>query len=604
MLNIVVCCNKSKKGRYMILDYENNQILITEEHGETFIKIQESCEFNLCVRLRNKQFQLPYIALPILKKTLKTIGYPIKLTDALKRHHRKFIAHREFLTSLKESRYDINNPEIAEIIAYIKKTEDEIRRRCKDFKGFYGNQIDTIIYGIIGKRIVIGNDIGTGKTLTSIMIAKFLMEKRNAGRTLILLPASLATNFYQDYNKYFHDKEMLIIGGEAKKKRESLYQTFKTTPRLKFLNTNYDKCNFDYEYLKDFKFDILIVDEFHKMKNFREAKRSANFFRMVRENWKPTYRFPMSGTPIENRIFDIYPVFKLLDDGMILGGERFFDSNFVEYVESTFRVYLSPQRYKLITKITPVGFKHHTFVKKLIAPYVIKKKLDLPAGLYKYDIRIEPSKEFMAKYEEVKKCSVNASARYAAVRQFLCDTERYGYKNNPKFDELENILSQTDSKVVIFSFFKCSIRAVSTWLKEHGYGCITCMGGDGTDALDVVNEFKKDPNLRCLVTTDKINFGHNIQEAKIIVEWEKPIKITTSMQRFGRCYRSGQTNDVHAYSFIVNNTVEEIIYEQLQLKKDVIEKIIDGLSTGTSTNELESMLMQIETAVLEKFMKS
>jgi SNF2 family DNA or RNA helicase len=119
-----------------------------------------------------------------------------------------------------------------------------------------------------------------------------------------------------------------------------------------------------------------------------------------------------------------------------------------------------------------------------------------------------------------------------------------------------------------------------------------------------VNEFKKDPNLRCLVTTDKINFGHNIQEAKIIVEWEKPIKITTSMQRFGRCYRSGQTNDVHAYSFIVNNTVEEIIYEQLQLKKDVIEKIIDGLSTGTSTNELESMLMQIETAVLEKFILS
>lgn len=588
----------------MILDYYNNQILITEEAGETFIKIQEKCDFNLCVRLRNKQFQVPYVSLPILQRTLKEIGYPVTFTDALKDHHRKFLSHREFLTSLKENTYDLNDPQIAEIVAFIKKNEDEIKARCNSFKGFYGNQIDTIIYGVIGERIVIGNDIGTGKTLTSIMIAKFLMERRNAGRTLILLPASLATNFYQDYNKYFNDKEMLIISSETKKKRESLYQTFKTTPRLKFLITNYEKCNFDFECLRTLKFDVLIVDEFHKMKNFREAKRSANFFKMVKENWHPKYRYPMSGTPIENRLFDIYPIFKLLDDGMILGGEKFFDSNFIEYQEQSFRVYLSPKRYHLVTKLVPVGFKHHSFVKKLIAPYVIKKKLELPAGLYKYDVRIEPSKEFLEKYEEVKHTAINCSAKYAAVRQFLCDTERYGYLDNPKFDELENIISQTDSKIVIFSFFKCSIGAISKWLRERGYGCITCMGGDGTDALDVVNKFKADPSLRCLITTDKINFGHNIQEAKIIVEWEKPIKPTTSMQRIGRCYRSGQENDVHAYSFVVNKTVEEIIFEQIQIKKEVIEKVVDDLSNGTSDNELNAMLQQIEKDVLVRFMSS
>ena len=586
----------------MILSYNNNQIILTEEPGESFLKLQDNCDFNLCVRLRKKKYEVPYIALPIVQKTLAKIGYPATLDDSLRQHHKEFLKIRELLVSLKENTYDINDPMISEIVSYIKEKEVEIRAVCPTFKGFYGNQIDTIIYGVIGKRIVIGNDIGTGKTLTSIMIAKFLMERRNAGRTLILLPASLATNFYQDYNKYFTDKKMMLISDQTKKKRESLYQTFKTTKRLDFLITNYEKCNFDYEMLKEQVFDVLIVDEFHKMKNFKEAKRSANFFKMVSDNWKPTYRYPMSGTPIENRLFDIYPVFKLLDDGMVLGGENFFESNFVKYEEQTFRVYTSPKKFYLVSKLAPVGFKHHSFVKKLIAPYVIKKKLELPAGLYKYDVRIEPTKEFLEKYEEVKRSEFNASAKYHAVRQFLCDTERAGWVNNPKFDELENIITQTDSKIVIFSFFKCSIRALKKWLTERGYGCITCMGGDGTDALDVVNTFKADPNLRCLITTDKINFGHNIQEAKIIIEWEKPIKPTTTMQRIGRSYRAGQDSDVHAYSFVVNKTVEEIIYDQLAVKKEVIEKVIEELSDGNSDSDLDCMMKEIERGVLKRFM--
>jgi len=586
----------------LILDYSNSQIVITEEPGESFLKIQDNCEFNLCVRLRDKKYQVPYAALPILQKTLKSIKYPINFTPAIKKFHKEFTAHRHMLESLKTNTYDVNDLKIAEIITFIKKTENEIKRRCKVFKGFYGNQIDTILYGIVGERIVIGNDIGTGKTLTAIVIAKFLMERRGAKNALILLPASLATNFYQDYNKYYNDNEMMLIAGETKKKRISLYQTFKTTPRVKFLITNYEKCNFDFDQLNGLAFDILVVDEFHKMKNFKEAKRSANFFKMVQKNWKPRYRYPMSGTPIENRLFDIYPVFKLLDDGMVLGGERFFDSNFVEYEERSFRVYTSPNRFHLITKRNAVGFRHHTFVKKLIAPYVIKKKLDLPAGLYEYVVNIKPTKEFFDCYEKVRLSEFNASARYYAVRQFLCDTMRGNWPNNPKFDELENIISQTESKIVIFSFFKCSIHTIEKWLHEHGYGCITCMGGDGTDALDVVNKFKADPNLHCLITTDKINYGHNIQEAKIVIEWEKPLKYTTTMQRIGRCYRAGQDQDVTAYSFVVENTVESIINEQFMSKKDLIEKIMGDLSNDNSDSSLDVIMRDIQKEVMRRLM--
>lgn len=582
----------------MILDINDGRITIEEEGRESFLKIQDKCPFNLCVSLKDGKYLVPYVSLPILVKTLNSVKYKVRYTDNLKKYHKEYLERRSILESLKGNTYNPNDPRFAKILMYIKKKEKQIKRHCKTFKGFYGNQIDSILYGIIGERIIIGNSIGTGKTLTSIMIAKYLMEECGHGKTIIMLPASLATNFFQDYNKYFNDKQMMLIKSETKKKRKCLYQTFKTTKRLKILLTNYEKCFFDYGSLKDLKFDILIVDEFHKMRNFREAKRSSNFFKLVSWYWKPEFRYPMSGTPIENKLFDLYPIFKLLDGGHILGGENFFDSNFIEYEEQTFRVYFTKDRYKLITKMVAIGFRHHEFVKKLISPFIIKKELDLPAGLYKNDVFIEPSKQFLDKYEKVKKSQVNPASRYATVRQFLCDTEREGWKDNPKFEELENILSQTKSKVVIFSFFKCSIRAIKAWLVANGYGCITCMGGDGKDALDVVNTFKSDPNLKCLITTDKINYGHNIQDAKIVIEWEKPIKPTTTMQRIGRCYRSGQDKDVHSYSFIVLKTIEETIYQQTELKKDVIEKVVESLGSGNSDTVLSDLTNQIEQDII------
>ena len=125
------------------------------------------------------------------------------------------------------------------------------------------------------------------------------------------------------------------------------------------------------------------------------------------------------------------------------------------------------------------------------------------------------------------------------------------------------------------------------------------MGGDGTDAFDVIRRFKDDPDMKCLITTDKINYGHNIQFAKIVIEWEKPIKPTTSMQRIGRCYRSGQNDDVHAYSFTTLGTVEQTIHEQLELKKDVIEKVIESLSDGSSDTALDLIVKDIEKKVVD-----
>lgn len=579
-------------------DIKTNQILITEEPNESLLSVQDSTKYTLCFKLNNGIYRIPYIAYPIITKIIRANNFRLEISDSLKRFHANFINRRKLLESLKNHEYDTTDSQIIDIIQFMDLQHKLIKKNFPNFNGFYGNQIDSIIYGIIGKRVVIANDIGTGKTLVSIVIAKYLMERLNYGKTIILLPASLAKNFYQDYVKFYHDGHMMFIGSESKYMRSQMYQMFKTHTGLKFLVTNYEKCRVDYEFLKNMDFDVIIVDEFHRMKHFKEAQMSKNFFDLAQNIWNPKAVFPMSGTPIENRLFDIYPVFKLIDDGMILGGERFFESNFIEFSVQRLRL---RTRYgvRVVEKQIPIGFKNHNYVKSLIAPYVIRKKLDLPAGLYNHDVMIEADKKFLAKYDEVRMSYEEGTKRYHAVRQFLCDSSREGYNDNPKFDYLEDIVSQTTSKVVIFSFYKCSISAIENWLTEHGYGCITCMGGDGTDAFDVIQKFRDNDNIKCLITTDKINYGHNIQFAKIVIEWEKPIKPTTSMQRIGRCYRSGQNEDVHAYSFTVLGTVEEIIHQQLELKKDVIEKVIESLSDGSSDTALDDIVKDIERNVVK-----
>lgn len=598
----------------MKLDYNerNNQLILEEEDGENFLSLHDDCGFVLYPRLRGNKYQIPFMTLPIIMRSLKKLNYGIKFSQLLKDYYNRYNTHRNYLSELKDRCYKHDDKRVHHILAYIRKIENDINKRMK-LKGgkpfsFYSNQVETIVYGIIGERIIIGNDIGTGKSLTSLVIAKYLMEYKDVKNVLIMLPASLVKNFYNDYMKFFEDNQMLMISDQVKKKREILYNTFKASSSFKILITNYEKCLFDEKFLRQQKFECIIVDEFHKMRNFISAKRSINFFDMISNTWKPRYRYPMSGTPIENRLFDIYPIFKLLDDGKILGGQRFFEHNFVEYSERTIFIKL-PHMNRCIEKVEKkaIGFKNHNFVKNLIKPYIIKKKLDLPVDCYRNEVIITPSAKLLESYTTVKQNAVSGTAKYMAARQFLCDTHRNGFMDNPKDEELENIVSQTSSKVLIFSFFKCSMEAVGRKLKSMGYKYLTCMGGDGKDPFDVVRQFESDPSIKALITTDKINFGHNIQCAKIVIEWEKPLKPTTTMQRIGRAYRSGQTEDVHVYSFTINHTIEEIIHEEWLNKKDVIDRVIESMGTESTDETLGDIIKDVQKSiqdnVLRKFAK-
>ena len=575
----------------MLIDYANDQIILTEELNESFITLQDMTNYRLCERIRDGKYQVPYIALPIVVNACKKSGYPIHYTDALKSHHAHVIQKRGMLESIKTGEYTKDDPEVSSIIEYITNME-----KSGNFK-LTPEQVDSVIFGIIGRRILIANEIGTGKTLVVNMIARYFIDHKIVKKVIVMVPAKLVNNFKKDYNRFFGKELIISIRKEPKEKRSLLYKQFATNDNIKILVTNYEKCYFDYEDLLKVKCDMIVVDEFHIMKNFMGAKRSINFFSLIKDQWKPTYRYPMSGTPIENRLFDLFPVFKLLDGGNILGGQRFFECNFVEYDERFFKVKTRFSS-KPITRseTVAVGFKNHELLKSLIKPLVIRKKLLLPVGKYQNFIEIELDSKVKEAYEKLKKNTSGSSARYHATRQFLCDPMREKITTNKKLEGLQNILDQSSEKIVIFTFYHAGVDAIAKHLTDNGIKFYKITGKEQTDATEVIEKFRNDKDAKCLIGTDAINFGHNIQFCRFVVNYDIPIKPTTYDQRIGRLYRKGQQNDVHVYNFYVADTVEEKIYEQFEAKKDLIDTIMD-----LDDEERIKIENEIEKAVMKEF---
>ena len=133
----------------MILDYENNQIILSEEQNESFLELQDVVKFDLCSRLRKNSYQVPFVSLPVIINGLKKLDYKINFTDALRIHYNEFNAQRKQLEACKTGTSKLN--EVKQIKEFIKEQEKIISKTISNFK-FYETQVDTIVFGIIGKN--------------------------------------------------------------------------------------------------------------------------------------------------------------------------------------------------------------------------------------------------------------------------------------------------------------------------------------------------------------------------------------------------------------------------------------------------------------------
>ncbi|MDP4209328.1 MAG: DEAD/DEAH box helicase [Bacteroidota bacterium] len=425
----------------------------------------------------------------------------------------------------------------------------------------------------------LADDMGLGKTLQTLTLLKKVIEKypannnsENAPATLVVLPASLVHNWYNEIQKFTPEfKALKYIGTNRSLSLEELnnYQIVLTT---------YGVVRNEYEQLKEYEFLYIILDESQTIKN-----PDSKIFQAVTE-LRSKNRLVLTGTPIENSLTDLWSQIEFLNPG-ILGDVNFFRQYFAYPIE---REGDEAKRDKL---------------KNLIHPFILRRTkqevaTDLPP--LTEQIRLCSMSDSQKAYYEEEKSKVrneilnsidqvgvekstmmvlNALIRLRQIANhpFMVDP-RYT-DDSGKFEEIADSLEnmyQEGHKVLIFSSFVKHLELFRTYFEVKGWK-YSILTGETRKREEVVRDFQTQPDHRFFLISLKAGgVGLNLTAADYVFlldPWWNP---AAEMQAINRAHRIGQTNKVFVYRFITAETIEEKIIKLQERKTQLAENFINS----------------------------
>ena len=407
------------------------------------------------------------------------------------------------------------------------------------------------------KKFILADDMGLGKTTSTIIAAL----ESGSKKVLIICPATLKINWKREIENY-SDKSIYIA--ESK--------NFST--EADFVIINYDIIkNFHDPKKKDdsqvlaANFDLVIVDEAHYIKNA-----TAQRTKLINDIVKKTERlWLLTGTPMTSRPIDYFNLLSIIDSPVAknwmayairycsgyqfnVGGRKVWNvtgaSNLEELRDRT--VGLTLRRLKENVLDLP---------DKIITPVYLRlksKSYENVMGEYYdwYDKNPEESKSLTVQFSKLTK-----------VRQIIADE-----KITQTIELAENILEQ-DKKVIIFCNFTDSLNKIA----EHfGKSAVKLDGSmSKPERQNSVDQFQDNPKVKVFVGNIKAaGVGITLTAAEAVIMNDLSFLPSDHAQAEDRAYRYGQKNNVLVYYPIFENTIEGIIYDILNNKKQVIATVM------------------------------
>lgn len=482
--------------------------------------------------------------------------------------------------------------------------ESVLRRRDDMERGFASGKVGTdvleeplfpyqrdgVIHLASGGRALLADDMGLGKTVQAIAACEILRRRGEAQRILIVTPASLKDQWAREIRRYAGESAV-VIGGNPAARRLAL------TSDAPYKILNYELTWRELSKLQALDADVLVLDEAQRAKNFRT--KTANTLREIPSR----FLFVLTGTPIENRLDDLYSLLQLVDPAR-LGPLWKFNLDFHTQDDKA--------------KIT--GYKNLSGLRKRIAPVVMRRRkeevlLQLPAltEQTRYTPLVPEQKDLEEEYrnkaarlmkiaerrsltkeEQEILMSLLLKARQACSAVELCDPKS-PRKGSPKLDEFEalvsEITSQGTSKVLVFSEWVAMLELAAARLDRLGIQWEMLHGGIPTTKRPaLLQRFRDDPSLRVLLSSDAGGVGLNLQVASYVVHLDLPWNPGKLDQRTARAHRLGQTRGVSVTYLCSETGIERGIEGTLQGKRAVREAALDPLS---EVEELEAQSFSV-----------
>ena len=424
------------------------------------------------------------------------------------------------------------------------------------------------------KKFILADDMGLGKTTSTIIAAL----EANSKKVLIICPATLKINWKREIENY-SNKSIYIAEGK----------NFSTD--ADFVIINYDiiknfhdpKKKDDSEILKS-NFDLVIVDEAHYIKN-GQAQRT----KLINDLVKTVDRlWLLTGTPMTSRPMDYFNLLSLVDSPV--------SKNWMAYAIRYCQGYQFNVGGRKIWNIT--GASNLEELRERTAGTILRRLkenvLDLPDKIITpvyLRLKSKNYEEVMGEYydwydknpDESKSLTVQFS-KLTKVRQIIADE-----KISQTIEIAENIIEQ-DKKVIIFCNFTDSLNKI---IEHFGKSAVKLDGSmSKPERQRSVDEFQDNPKVKVFVGNIKAaGVGITLTSAEAVIMNDLSFLPSDHAQAEDRAYRYGQKNNVLVYYPIFENTIEGVIYDILNNKKQVIATVMGD--NQTTTDAAEEILQKI-----------
>ena len=444
-------------------------------------------------------------------------------------------------------------------------------------------------YGFGG---ILADDMGLGKTLQMISVLlsakECAKERGEAGTALIISPASLVYNWNQEFARFAPELKVTMVVGSQQDRAEIIHNYQNSD----VLVTSYDLLKRDIAEYEGASFSYQVLDEAQYIKNHSTA--AAKAVKIIRSK----HRYALTGTPIENRLSELWSIFDYLMPGFLYGYE-------------TFRKELE----------TPIVKRQDDAaserLKKMVSPFILRRLKgdvlkDLPDKIEEiryakleteqqqlYDGQVLHMQNVIASQDDgdFQKNKLQILAELTRIRQICCDPEllfeAYKGTSAKRIACMELIQSaiEGEHKILVFSQFTSMLELLERDLNQVGIAYYKITGGTPKEnRVEMVSAFNQDSTPVFLISLKAGGTGLNLTGADVVIHYDPWWNQAAQNQATDRAHRIGQTKMVSVYKLIAKDTIEEKIVKMQETKKNLADTVLSGENGGIAQMSREELI--------------
>ena len=435
-------------------------------------------------------------------------------------------------------------------------------------------QVEGALHLAFGERALLADDMGLGKTVQAIAACALLRELRGIERVLVVSPASLKAEWMEQIARFSDLSATAVFGNFLARSAAYAKGSF-------FTLCNYEQVVADGRAMLDAVApDVVILDEAQRIKNW-QTKTATAIKRM-----QSRYAFVLTGTPIENRIDEIYSIVQFLDPELLGPLFRF-----------------NREYYELDERGRPKGFQNLEGLADRISTVMLRRRKDdvetelRPLSTKTFFVpmtdaqtKVYEDYEYLARRlaalaerrpltaEEFEKLQ-----RHLACMRMVCDTLYIlggDADECPKMDEIEklipDLMEDPQCKIIVFSEWVRMLELVRAFAVEANIELAWHTGSvPQTRRREEIKRFREDPDCRLFLSSEAGGVGLNLQVADTVINMDQPWNPARLDQRIARAWRKHQHRTVRVFNLVSEDTIEHRMLGLLDAKRTLAEGVLD-----------------------------